>query len=166
MMERDGPREAVTGKPAIVRLAFAVGIGVLLVLHAMARSPSQLLWACHEASLIIAIGLVLDLPRLIAVGVLFHASLGIPVYALDLIFRGETSITSVLLHTLPLAAGASVLWGRPLPHGILLPAWLIQPASMIAAYLLTDPALNVMLVHERYGPTASWFSTLWIAWLS
>ena len=53
-----------------------------------------------------------------------------------------------------------------MPRGILFPAWLIQPTFMVAAYFLTDPALNVMLVHEPYGPTAALYPALWMSWLS
>jgi hypothetical protein len=166
-MTGTSPRSATgTGRSPQIRLAIAALIGVLLVLHAMHWSPSQMLWACHVASLIVAIGLALDLPRVLAVGMLFHAGQGIPAYILDLFLVGENSITSVLLHTLPIGAAAWALWSRPLPRGILFPAWLIQPGSMIAAYVLTDPKLNVMLVHEPYGPTAALFPQLWMSWLS
>lgn len=155
-----------TGKPAAIRLTCAVTIGVLLVLHAMHWSPSQMLWGCHVASLLVALGLAFDLPRAIAVGVVFHLGQGIPAYILDLFLVGENSFTSVLLHTIPIGSGAWALWGRPLPRGILFPAWLIQPTCMVAAYFLTDPALNVMLVHEPYGPTAALYPALWMSWLS
>jgi len=149
----------------IARIVLAIAIGVLLVLHARSWTPSQLLWACHIASAVIAIGLVLGHRWLIAVGVLFHAGQGIPAYILDLIAVGENSLTSVLLHTVPIGSGVWALWGHRLPRGILVPAWLLHPLAMVAAYFLTDPALNVMLVHKQYGPTA-WYPSLWVSWIA
>jgi hypothetical protein len=148
-----------------IRYALAATICALLVLHTRSWPVDQLLWACHVASFVIAVGLALGHEKLIAYGTLFHAGQGIPAYILDLIVVGENSVTSVLLHVLPIAAGLWALWGRPLPRTILLGAWLIQPMSMVLAYLFTDPALNVMLVHKPYELTEAWFPTLWMSWL-
>lgn len=152
--------------PPALRPIAAAAIGVLLVLHAMTWSPSQLLWACHVASALLAVGLVADRPRLVAIGFVFHVGLGIPVFLLDVIVMESSTVTSVLLHTLPLAAGAWALWGRPLPGGVLVRAWLLYPIAMVGAYLLGDPAHNVMLVHAPYEPAAAWFPALWMSWLA
>jgi len=150
-------------KAPLARLVLATSIAVLLVLHAITWSPSQLLWACHLASAVIAIGLVIGHRKLIAVGVLFQAGQGIPAYILDLVVVGENSMTSVLLHTLPIASGVWALWGVRLPRGIVLPAWLLHPLATVLAYFLADPALNVMLVQKQYDATAAWFPELWMA---
>lgn len=146
----------------------AAGSAILgvLVAHAISWSPSQLLWACHIASLAIAGGLVFDSRRWIAAGVLFHAAQGIPIYVIDLVLVGDNSATSVLGHTVPILVGACALWGKPLPRGVVLRAWLIPPFAMLAAYLLADPKLNVMLVHEPYAPTAGLFPALWMSWIA
>ncbi len=144
----------------------AAAIVALLVLHARAWGASQLLWACHVASLGIAIGLVLGAPRVVAVGLLFHVGEGIPAYVIGWIADGHTTIRSFLLHTVPLASSAWALWGHRIPRGILVPAWLLHPAAMVAAYLFADPALNVMLVHQPFAPTAAVFSELWIGWIA
>jgi len=93
---------AGTGRPASIRLACAVAIALLLVLHANAMSMSQMLWACHIASLTLAIGLALDQPKLIAIGMVFHTGQGIPAWMLDLFVVGDYSLTSTLLHSVPL----------------------------------------------------------------
>ncbi len=155
-----------TGRAASFRLACAVTITLLLVLHANAMSLSQMVWACHIASLTLAIGLVLDLPRLIAIGMVFHTGQGIPAWMLDLFVVGDYSITSTLLHTVPLASGAWALWPKRFPHGILIPTYVLHPFAMLVAYLFTDPKLNVMLVHEPYGPFASWFDAVWMSWIA
>src|SRR5262249_37783741 len=116
--------------------------------------------------LVIAIGLVLDRPRMIAVGLVFHVGEGIPAYVLDAIAGGESSITSVLLHTVPVASAAWALWGRRLPRGILVRAWLVHPSAMVAAYVLADPTLNVMLVQKPWEVTASLFPALWMSWVA
>jgi hypothetical protein len=146
-----------------VRSTVAVAIVGLLVLHAIAWSPSQLLWACHVASVAIVIGLAFDQPRLVAAGVLFHVGEGIPAYVLDALAAGESSIVSVALHTIPVGSGLWALWGRPLPRGILIPAWLVHPVAMLGAYLFADPALNVMLVEKPWQATASLFPALWMS---
>lgn len=157
---------AGTGRPAAIRLGCAVAIAVLLVLHANAMSMSQMLWACHIASLILAIGLVLDMPKLIAIGMVFHTGQGIPAWMLDLFVIGDYSITSTLLHTVPLASGAWMLWPKRFPASVLIPTYVLHPFAMLLAYLFTDPALNVMLVHQPYGPFASWFDAVWMSWIA
>lgn len=154
----------MTGRPVAIRLACALAIAVLLVLHAMAMSLSQMIWACHIASLTMVIGLVLDQPKLIAIGLVFHTGQGIPAWMLDLFVVGDFSVTSTLLHTVPLASGAWALWPKAFPRGILLPTYLLHPFAMVLAYFFTNPKLNVMLVHEPYAATAAWFgNSLWLS---
>lgn len=152
--------------PPALRPIAAAAIAVLLVLHAMAWSPSQLLWACHAASALLAVGLVAHRPRLVAVGVVFHVGLGIPAFVVDMVVIESSTVTSVLLHVVPLGAGVWALWGQPLPSGVLVRAWLLYPATMVAAYVFGDPALNVMLVHAPYEAASSWFPALWMSWLA
>lgn len=152
----------MTGRSAAIRIALAAAIVGLLVAHALTWAPTQVLWACHVASFVIAIGLALDVPRLLAIGLVFHAGQGIPAWLIDLFVVGEYSLTSTLLHVIPLSACLWALWPAPLPRGILIPAWLLHPISMVLAYLIADPALNVMLVHEPYGPTAGMFDAMWM----
>jgi hypothetical protein len=153
----------VTGRAAAPRITLAVTIVGLLVAHALTWAPTQILWACHVASFVIAIGLVADVPKLIAIGLVFHAGQGIPAWLLDLFVIGEYSVTSTLLHVVPIASCLWALWPKPLPRGILLPAWLLQPLAMVLAYFLSDPKLNVMLVHEPYGLAAAWFDAMWMS---
>jgi hypothetical protein len=138
---------------------------VLLVLHTRSYPVDQLLWACHVASALIAIGLVANVANVVAIGTLFHFGQGIPAYTLELLFGGSPSATSVLLHIVPIATGLWALWGQPLPRRILIPAWLLTPITMVAAYYLADPALNVMLVHESFALTAPIFTARWSLWL-
>ncbi len=152
----------MTGRPASIRIACAIAIAGLLVAHALTWAPTQILWACHVASFGIAIGLAFDIPRLVAIGLVFHTGQGIPAWLIDLFVVGEYSVTSTLLHVIPLASGMWALWPKPLPRGILIPAWLLHPFAMILAYVISDPKLNVMLVHEPYGPMAGLFDAMWM----
>lgn len=152
----------MTGRPFPIRAVCAVAIAGLLVAHALTWAPTQILWACHVASFAIALGLAFDLPRVIAAGFVFHAGQGIPAWMIDLFVVGENSLTSTLLHIIPLASCTWALWPKPLPRGILLPAWGFHPFAMVLAYFLSDPKLNVMLVHEPYGPAAGMFDAMWM----
>jgi hypothetical protein len=143
----------------------AAAIIGLLILHAI-PAPTQLLWACHIASAVIAFGLAFEVPFMVAIGLVFHAGEGIPAYVIDLIANGETTLRSVLLHTIPIGSAAWALWGQPFPRNVLVPAWLLHPIAMVAAYLFADPALNVMLVHEPFGSSARLFRALWLSWLA
>jgi hypothetical protein len=147
------------------RYAAAATLGTLLVLHTRTFPIEQLLWACHVATAVIAVGLVTGRPWVIAIGTVFHAGQGIPAYSLELLAGGAIIWTSVLLHILPVTFGGLALWGTPLPRNIILPAWLLTPITMIAAYFLADPALNVMLVHEPFpmmAPVMPNRAALWL----
>jgi hypothetical protein len=140
-------------------------LAALLVLHTRAYPVDQLLWACHVATMILAIGLVADHRRLIGIGTVFHTGQGIPAFTLHLLFGGDRTPTSILLHIAPIAIGAWALWGRPLPRGLVVPAWILTPITMVAAYYLADPALNVMLVHEPFEMMAPVMTNRWTLWL-
>jgi hypothetical protein len=148
-----------------VRYACAAAIFVLLVIHSQIMTLHQMVWACHLASLSIALGLALGSPRAVGAGVVFHIGQGIPAYLIDLISTGTTQPTSVLLHTLPISSGLWWLSRKPLPTGLAMRGWGVHVIGMVLAYWLTDPALNVMLVHEPWPVTAWMFPRLWMSWI-
>jgi hypothetical protein len=149
-----------------VRFLGGGGILVLLVVHAISKSPPQMLWACHVASLAIAVGALAERPRLLAAGTLFHAGSGIPTYIIGVLATGENSVTSVLMHTVPLTVGLLELWRLGgVPRGSILPAWLLYIAAMAASYWLTEPSLNINLVHQPWPPMAGVFTQLWMSWV-
>jgi hypothetical protein len=124
-----------------------------------------MLWACHVATFAIAVGALAERPRLIAAGTLFHAASGIPTYLLGVVTTGENSVTSVLVHTVPITVGLLELWRLGLPRGVILPAWLLYLGAMVASYFVTPPSLNINLVHEPWPPMASVFTEPWMSWL-
>jgi hypothetical protein len=142
-----------------LRYALAAAIVALLVLHAIMRSPSQLLWTCHLASMLVVIGLVADVPRLLAIGLVFQTGAGLPAYVFGTIVEGDTTLRSVFLHTVPLAASAAALWRRPLPSNILFPACLLHLVAIVLAYVFADPALNVMLIRAPIPPLVGVMTT-------
>ena len=124
-----------------VRFIGGLAILVLLVLHAMSKSMPQMLWACHVATLAIAIGALAEWPRLLAAGTLFHAGSGIPTYVLGVLTTGENSVTSVLVHTVPIAVGLLELRRLGMPRGVILPSWLLYVGAMVVSYFVIRAGL-------------------------
>ena len=148
-----------------VRFVGGLAILILLVLHAFAKSLPQMLWACHVATLAIALGVLAERPRLIAAGTLFHAGSGIPTYILGVLTSGENSVTSVLVHTVPITVGLLELWRLGMPRGAILPGWLLYIGAMVVSYFVTPPSMNINLVHEPWPPMASVFTQPWMSWV-
>jgi hypothetical protein len=149
---------------------FAVLVLLSLALHAAYKAEhgllGEMLWACHVASLSIAIGLLVRSTSVIAVGTLFHVAVGVPAYALDVLVLRDTSFTSVLVHLVPPLVGLVSLrgesaWPRwtPLASGALYVA-LIPPCRWF-----TDPALNVNLAFSPWPPLAPLSPSPWVTWL-
>lgn len=157
---------AMPAMPGIrVRFVGGLAILILLVLHALAKSLPQMLWACHVATLAIAVGVLAERPRLIAGGTLFHAGSGIPTYVLGVLTTGENSVTSVLVHTVPITVGLLELWRLGMPRGGILVGWLLYLGAMVVSYFVTPPSMNINLVHEPWPPMASVFTRPWMSWV-
>ena len=166
-----------------------IGLGLLLLaalaLHAWSMGRPNLphmLWSCHVASAVLAIGLLLNRFKLVAAGFLFHLAIGFPAWLVEVaVSRGtfgasavtpRVFATSILLHSLPLFAGALYLRRRPIPAGSLALAWLFQVAMVPVSRWVTPPELNVNLAHALWRPLAGssvnwWFFQLivWVATL-
>jgi hypothetical protein len=158
------------GRRQNVRPLFGFAVLVTIALHTAHKLEhdlfGEMLWACHVASLLIAIGLLARQSSVVAVGTLFHLAVGIPAYALDVFVLGQTSVTSVLVHLVPPLAGLVALrheayWPRwtPLASGALYVA--LIPLSR----WLTEPALNVNLAFSPWPPLASLSPSPWVTWL-
>lgn len=133
-------------------LALAAALAVLLAEHAVSKARTgllpEMLWACHVASMLTAIGLVARVPRLLAIGFLFHLGIGLPALALDVLATGETTPTSVALHVLtPLAAFLAL---PTLPRTAILDTWLFYLAMQPVGWLL-PAVLNVNLAHRPWA---------------
>ncbi len=141
-----------------------LGVALLLALaaHALQKAPGawlDMLWFCHVATLLLAVGLLLPSMRLAAVGFVSHVAIGFPSYLFDLVFVGGTTLTSVIVHLLPLVAGAWALrrLGFWRPSGLWAAA--LYAVLMPISYWLTPESLNVNLAHKPWGPFAAHLST-------
>jgi len=135
--------------------------------HAVTKLPDHLpemLWVCHIASLVMAIGLFTGRHRLVAAAFLMHLAFGAPSWALDVIATRSTTPSSVLVHALPLLVGGLAVAARGWPRRVVLPAWISFSFAVPVAYVLTPPALNVNLAHAPWPPLAALLPRPWMSW--
>ena len=140
---------------------------VALGLHAGSKGwvlLPEMLWVCHIASFVLALGLLLGIPAFAAAGFLLHVSYGFPSYVLDVVATGVTTPTSVLVHGLTLVGGAFAVWRAGWPPGVAAPAWAFYLMWVPVCYWFTPPALNVNLAHAPWPPLAGVFPRLWMSW--
>ena len=123
----------------------------------------ELLWLCHVATAVMVIGLLAGVHRLVAAGFLLHVGFGALAWLVDALAMGETTLSSVLLHVLPLVIGPIEIRRNGWPRGMVLPTWLFFTAWVIASHWMTDPALNVNLSHAAWGPLAELTGGVWLA---
>jgi hypothetical protein len=160
------------GEPTTIRVQTGRWLGALiigaLVWHAATKLTdhhlAEMLWVCHVASLVLAIGLLAGRHALVAVGLLMHLSWGAPAYLLDVIATRSTTVTSVLVHALPLGAGLAAVAAHGWPRGLVLRAWLFFFPWVPLCYVATDPALNINLAHAPWPPLAAVLPGLWASW--
>ncbi|HSA94093.1 MAG TPA: hypothetical protein VLE48_13850 [Terriglobales bacterium] len=125
-----------------------------LALHAWSKGETyrwEMLWGCHVASLILALGFLFGWTRAIALGFLFHVALGFPMWAIECITKRWISPTSVLVHVLPPLAGWLHVRSIGLPRNTVLSAWLLYLGLIPVSAWLTPPELNVNLAFEPWG---------------
>ncbi len=148
-----------------------------LALHAWSTgfdSLPEMLWSCHVASTLLAVSILLGWRTGVAAGWLFHLGIGLPAWAVEIVvtrgtFGGAAVIghllaTSILVHALPLVAGA--VWLQfpraPLPRRAIALAWLIQIGLIPISRVLTPPNLNINLAHGIWPSVSGMFSRLWL----
>jgi hypothetical protein len=153
------------------------GIAVLaaLALHAWSLGRADLphmLWSCHVASFILAIGVLTRSRIAVTTGFLFHLGIGLPAWLVEVIltrgtFGGVELVwrvlaTSILVHLAPIAAGLLYLGWSEIPRSSVLPAWLIQVGLVPISRWLTPPVFNVNVAHAVWPPLASIFQSWWM----
>jgi hypothetical protein len=145
-------------------------LGVVLLgafaLHASSKDVAHLqemLWLCHVATVVMAVGLLAGWHRLVVAGFLMHVGCGTAGWALDVLATHDTTPSSVLVHVLPLAFGALEVRRKGWPSGVVLPAWLFFSAWVLCCHWVTDPAINVNLSHAAWGPLAHVIGGVWIS---
>jgi hypothetical protein len=137
-----------------------------LALHASTKGTAllqELLWLCHVATGLMALGLLAGAHRVVAAGFLLHVGMGTAGWLLDLVATRETTPSSVLVHVLPLVSGALELRRKGWPRGVVLPAWLFFTAWVPMSRWVTDPALNVNLSHAGWEPLAHLTGGVWLS---
>jgi hypothetical protein len=135
-----------------------------LVLHAISKGQEllpEMLWLCHVASTLLAIGLLTSVRWLVATGFLIHLAMGMPGLLLEATFGERPSPTSWLVHILPLVAGGLALRRTGLPSRTWVTAWLTVLVMLVVSIVATPPALNINLVHEAWGPTKTVLPGVW-----
>src|ERR1051325_8184251 len=143
-----------------------LGLGALAC-HPVTKLPDHLgemLWVCHVASLVLAIGLLARRQALVAAGLLLHLAWGAPAYLLDAIATRSTTVTSVLVHVLPVVTGLWAVRARGWPRGVALPAWIFFALWIPVSFVATVPALNVNLAHAPWPPLARVLPGVWSSW--
>jgi len=153
-----------------------LGLAVMAALAAHAWGwrdhLAVMLWSCHVASLLLALGLLWNWPWAVGAGFLFHLAIGLPAWAIEVaVTRGtfgapqidwQTLATSILLHLLTPAAGAIYVWRRGLGRekGCVLLAWALYLVMLAVSRWLTPPAMNINLAHAVWGPAAAGLPSL------
>jgi hypothetical protein len=153
------------------------GIALLaaLALHAwyMGRPDlPHMLWSCHVATFVLAVGILVRVPILVSAGFLFHLAIGLPAWSVEIILTrgtfggtaviGRVVATSILVHMLPIVAGMLFLGFRKLTLRAVPLAWLIQVGMIPISRSLTPAEFNVNLSHAVWPQLAGTFPRLWV----
>ncbi len=116
---------------------------VLVFQKTQAGLGAELFWLSHVTSAVLAIGLLAEVPLMIAAGFLFHLAVALPAYVFYLATGGETSLMSFLLHVLSPLFGAMACWRIALPTRALMLTYGIYVAVILATLAFTPAAMNV-----------------------
>ncbi|HYH97126.1 hypothetical protein [Hyalangium sp.] len=137
-----------------------------LALHTASKDAAHLqemLWLCHVATLLMALGLLAGWHRWVAGGFLLHVAFGTVGWFIDVLETRDTTLSSVLVHMLPLVAGALEVRWKGWPSSVVLPTWLFFTLWVISCHWTTDPALNVNMAHAPWGPLAHVLGGVWVS---
>lgn len=138
--------------------AVALALVVQKVLHdlPLGLGPNNL-WLCHLGNAAMGLGLLAARPVLARIGALWLLP-GVPVWLLDALAQGSTTVPSVLSHVGGLVVAAWVVRRSPFRAADALWAWGGFLLAQLACRWWTPPSLNVNLAHaihpgsERYFP--------------
>jgi hypothetical protein len=144
-------------------------IFAVLVAHAMvAKMPfgllPEMLWACHVATAILAVGVLLRKREFVIFGFSFHLGAGMWGYLFDLVAMRTTTWTSFLVHLAPLAVGFAEVRRSGLPRWAPWVSFGFLISMMAITYHFTPPNLNVNLAHRAWAPVERLTSALWATW--
>lgn len=112
---------------------------------------AELLWLSHVTSAVLAVGLLFEVPLMIAAGFLFHLAVALPAYVFYLATGGETSLMSFLLHVLSPLFGAMACRGAQLPARALLLTYTIYAVVIGSTLAFTPAAMNVNSAFQHWA---------------
>ena len=139
---------------------------------ARTTSLTELMWSCHFATALMALGIFFRARTAVATAWLFHLSIGLPAWLVAIVLTrgtfGAANVdvpllaTSILVHVLPIVMGA--MWlrrgGFALSWRVAALAWLIQAALIPLTRPFTPPELNINLAHGVYPSLSRTFPNL------
>lgn len=122
----------------------------------------QAFWACYWASVVVAAGILFRSHWLVSSGLVFFAGLGTPAWIVGRLAQNQVDPTSVLIHTLPLAAAVLYVCRRPaLSAYSALGAWSLYVIPLGFARLFTAPGENINLSQSVWPPLEPVVPSLW-----
>lgn len=123
--------------------------------HLRLGTPLDLMWACNIATGVLALGCLLENPRLVAIPVMWLC-FGTPMWVLDLATGGVFMATSFLTHIGALGVGLYAAAQLGVPRH----TWPLATIGLVAVMLVcrfaTPAALNINLAHAVW---AGWETT-------
>jgi hypothetical protein len=156
-MRRRWCQVGAQGTAVLVLLALAVDL-----LLKDKTNLQQVFWSCYWGALAVAVGIVMRSSRLVASGVVFFVGVGSPAWLLGRLAEEQLDPTSVLIHFLPLIAGALYITQLSrLPRYSAAGAWLLHAAPLAMARIFCDPAANINMAHASWPPLTRFLPHLW-----
>ncbi len=128
------------------------------------NTPEQMMWSCHIANLLLAVGLFFAFPLALRVGSLW-AILGLLPWALDMFTTRIIWPVSWLSHLGGAALGFWILYQWRAERNTWWQALLWFLGLQQLCRFVTKPELNVNVAHHSYGATQTWFTSYWQYWL-
>jgi hypothetical protein len=128
------------------------------------KTPEQMLWSCHLANLLLAVGLFFTFPLALRVGSLW-AILGLLPWAIDMAATRIIWPVSWLSHLGGAGLGFWVFYQLRADRATWWQALLWFLGLQQVSRLTTKPELNVNVAHRAYGAAQSWFTSYGQYWL-
>jgi hypothetical protein len=130
-------------------------LALLTVQKVQGGVGAEMLWVCHVTAAMLALGLLFELPLLVAAGFLFHIAVAVPTYALHLATGGDSSAVSFALHVAAPVLGWIAWRGRPLPAAAPWLALGTYLGLMMVCRFATPGGMNINLAYHPWGPFAA-----------
>lgn len=122
----------------------------------------QMFWSCYWAAAAVAAGIFFRSKWVVSTGLVFFAGLGTPAWIVGRLAQNQLDPTSILIHTLPLAAAALYIRQMPsLPAYSTLGAWSFYLVPLVLARTFTTSPDNINLSQSVWPPLESTVSSLW-----